>query len=137
MISPGTSVPIMSQTTLIIGLCRIFSCPSFMKTSYRTSISTQLEYAAPSWGPGTCGRIHPKFLRTFSTSCHHTASITSMKASQSLPNISLRRRISCLCFFCKIYHVEFAPTLCVALQQCMLQCHTPPSNTFGPRQKIK
>ncbi|CAN8002325.1 unnamed protein product, partial [Ixodes pacificus] len=43
----------------------------------------------------------------------HTASITSMKAPQSLPNISFCRRISCLCFFCKIS--RSTPTLCQAL----------------------
>lgn len=76
---------------------------------YKTLVRPKLEYAASIWSPGitlasAVESIQNRSARFILSNYHRTASVTSMKSSLSLPDLSLRRKISRLCLFHKIYY---------------------------------
>lgn len=78
-------------------------------TLYKTLIRPRLEYAASVWDPGqvtlitALEAIQNRSARFILSNYHNTASVTAMKATLSLPPLALRRSISRLSLFHKIY----------------------------------
>lgn len=76
---------------------------------YKILIRPKLEYAASIWDPGhdtlttALESIQNRSARFILSNYHRTASVTSMKNSLCLPLLSLRRKISRLCLFHKMY----------------------------------
>ncbi|KAM7303245.1 reverse transcriptase family protein [Ixodes scapularis] len=106
---------IVNNSNRMLGyLRRNFSlAPSSLKLLlYNTLVRPKLEYACSVWDPGTeslisaleaiQNRSAPFILSNY----HRTSSVTSMKASLSLPPLSTRRTISRLCLFHKIYYAN-------------------------------
>lgn len=83
---------------------------SLKLTLYKVLIRPKLEYAASVWDPGlvtlvsTLEAVQNRSARFILTNYHRTASVTSMKTTLSLPPLSLRRKISRLSLFHKMYH---------------------------------
>lgn len=88
--------------------------PSSLKlVLYKTLVRPKLEYAASVWHPGIASltdeleAVQNRSCRFILSSYHRTSSVTTMKATLSLPLLEHRRQISRLCLFHKIYHSNF------------------------------
>lgn len=76
---------------------------------YKVLVRSRLEYAASVWDPGhdsliyELERVQNRAARFILSNYHRTSSVTSMKTTLALPLLSLRRKVSRLCIFHKIY----------------------------------
>lgn len=83
--------------------------PISFKLLYKTLIRTKLEYTHSIWDQGitfasAIGSIRNRYARSILSNYHRTASVSSMKASLSLPSLSSCRKLYRLCLFHKIFH---------------------------------
>uniref|UniRef100_A0A0K8RHQ9 Putative endonuclease/reverse transcript n=1 Tax=Ixodes ricinus TaxID=34613 RepID=A0A0K8RHQ9_IXORI len=76
---------------------------------FKTLVRSELEYAAAIWDPGhttlvsNIEAIQNRGARFIFCNYHRSASVLSMKSNLSLPLLSLRRKVSRLSLFHKIY----------------------------------
>lgn len=74
----------------------------------KTLVRSKLGYAASIWDPGLesliSESVQNRASRFILSNYHRTASVTVMKTSLSLPNLSIRTKVSRLCLFHEIYH---------------------------------
>lgn len=89
--------------------------PSSLKLLlYKALIRPKLEYAASIWDPGinlltsAVEAIQNRSARFILSNYHRTASVSNMKSTLLLPDLSLRRQLMRLCLLHKIY---YHPTL--------------------------
>lgn len=77
---------------------------------YKTLIRPKLEYAGSIWDPGLASltsfveSVQNRSARFILSNYHRTASVTTMKSSLLLPDLSLRRQLQRLYLFHKIFH---------------------------------
>lgn len=109
---------IISNANRTLGYLRrnFFMAPSDLKLIlYKTLIRPKLEYACSVWDPAqdylinAIESIQNRSARFILTNYYRKASVTSMKRTLNLPNLSVRRKLSRLNLFHKIYH--FNPQL--------------------------
>lgn len=91
-----------------------FMAPSSLKVQpYKTLVCTKLEYAAAVLDPGLIYNmsslewVQNRSVRFILSDYDRTASVSSMKVTLSLPDLSLRRQIFWLCFSHQIYNTLF------------------------------
>lgn len=90
-------------------LCRNFSlAPMQLKLLYKTFVRPKLEYSSSVWDLyghiSSLEEIQNRAARLILSNYSRTASVTHMKSTLNLPSLSLRRKISRLCLFHKLYH---------------------------------
>lgn len=77
---------------------------------YKTLVRPKLEYSSSVWYPrvnihiSSLEAIQNRAARFILSNYSRTASVTHMKSTLNLPSLSLRRKISRLCLFHKLYH---------------------------------
>lgn len=109
---------VISNSNRMLGyLRRNFSSvsTSLKLNLYKTLVRSKLEYACALWDPHQVTLIHclesiqNRAARYILSSYSRTASVSTMKKTVNLPDLSVRRKCSRLCLFHKIYHHN--PTL--------------------------
>lgn len=104
---------IVSNANRTLGYLRrnFFMAPSNLKlVLYQTLIRPKLEYACSVWDPAhdylinTLESVQNRSARFILSNYARKASISSMKRTLNLPPLSLRRKLSRLNLFHKIYH---------------------------------
>lgn len=104
---------ISNNANRMLGYLRrnFYMAPSSLKLLlYKTLVRSKLEYASSVWDPGldhlsnTLESVQNRSTRFILSVYHRTASVSSMKLSLNLPLLSLRRKLSRLSLFHKIYY---------------------------------
>lgn len=104
---------ICSNANRMLGYLRrnFSSAPSSLKlTLYKTLVRSKLEYACAIWDPSnitlvnSIEAIQNRATRFILSNYSRYASVTSMKSTLKLPELSFRRRCFRLSLFHKIYH---------------------------------
>lgn len=86
------------------------SPPEIRKIAYETFVRSKLEYASPIWSPyqdyliTSLESVQNRAARFISSNYNTHASVTHIKSSLELPPLAVRRRISRLSLFHKLYH---------------------------------
>lgn len=104
---------LINKANRMLGYLRrnFYHVPSSLKLLlYKTLIRSKLEYATSVWDPTHINLItalemvQNNSVRFIRANYSRTASITSMKSDLSLPSLSLRRKVSRIALFHKMYH---------------------------------
>lgn len=103
---------ISNNANRMLGYLRrnFYMAPSSLKLLlYKTLVRSKLEYASSVWDPGldylsnTLESVQNRSARFILSDYHRTASVSSMKLSLNLPLLSVRRKLSRLSLFHKMY----------------------------------
>lgn len=104
---------ISNNANRMLGYLRrnFYMAPSSLKLLlYKTLVRSKLEYASSVWDPGldylsnTLESVQNRSARFILSDYHRNASVSSMKLSLNLPLLYLRRQLSRLSLFQKIYY---------------------------------
>lgn len=104
---------ISNNANRMLGYLRrnFYMAPSSLKLLlYKTLVRSKLEYASSVWDPGldylsnTLESVQNRSERFILSDYHRNASVSSMKLSLNLPLLYLRRQLSRLSLFQKIYY---------------------------------
>lgn len=86
------------------------SPPTIRKMAYETFIRTKLEYASAIWNPhqsyliDAIESVQNRAARFITSKYDWHLSVTDIKASLSLPSLTIRREIGQICLFHKLYY---------------------------------
>lgn len=124
---------VTSNASRMLGyLRRNFSTvPSTVKLMlYKTLVRSKLEYACAIWDPSqssliiTLEAVQNRAARFILSNYSRHSSVTSMKRTLNLPDLSLRRKCSRLNLFHKIYHYNQVLKLALFSPPCYVSART-------------